>query len=274
MPQQAKNWCFTVNSPTDQDQAVLENVEVSYIVWQYEQGTNVHIQGYVQFPRRLSLRQVKDLLISRAHYEVARGSAEDNKAYCTKPETRLRPGGERGTISKQGARHDLVAFRDAIKSGANDALLINEHFNEYAKYHRVVERVRMAFRPPRTWEMDVTVYWGRSGSGKTRRSFEEAGDSTYFLSKGDSNQITWWDGYEGQNSVVIDDFYGWLPWSFILRLLDRYPFNVQVKGGSIPFTSRRIFITSNSNPNTWYKNVPNNDMTPLLRRINKIEEMN
>ena len=173
-----------------------------------------------------------------------------------------------------GQRTDLCAFREKIKSGASDAILINDHFNEFVKYHRVIERVRMAFREPRNWEMDVNVFWGASGSGKTRRAFQEAGESHYFLSKGDNGQITWWDGYDGQTSIVIDDFYGWLPWSFILRLLDRYPFTVQVKGGAVPFTSRRIFITSNQHPQYWYKNVPNNDMTPLLRRINKIEEMN
>jgi len=269
-----KNWCFTINSPVPEDEVKLNTVEVQYMVWQVEAGTNIHIQGYVQLLSRKTLKGIKQFLVPRGHYEAARGSPEDNRTYCTKPESRVRPGMERGTIITPGQRTDLIQFRDAIKNGATDAQLINDNFNEYVKYHRVVERIRMAFRQPRNWEMDVKVFWGRSGSGKTRRAQEEAGDSFYFLSKGDNGQITWWDGYEGQNSVIIDDFYGWLPWTFVLRLLDRYPFNVQIKGGSVPFTSHKIFITSNSNPNTWYKNVPNNDMTPLLRRITEINEMN
>lgn len=56
----------------------------------------------------------------------------------------------------------------------------------------------------------------------------------------------------------------------MLRLLDRYPFNVQFKGGSLPFTSKKIYITSNQEPRTWYKNVPNEDYTPLIRRITTI----
>lgn len=272
---QSKNWVFTINSPTDEDSQKLQDVEVNFVIWQYEQGTNLHIQGYLQAKRKLTLRGIKNLLIPRAHYEIARGTPEENIQYCTKPDTRVRPGGRRGVPTRMGQRSDLLSFNDAIKSGAIDASLINDHLNEFYKYYRAIDRVRMAFRPARNWEMVVKVFYGQSGSGKTRRAFEEAGESNYFVSKGDSNQITWWDGYHGQDSVIIDDFYGWLPWSFMLRLLDRYPFTVQIKGGTVPFTSKTIYITSNEHPRHWYKNAPNgNDLTPLLRRITEINEMN
>jgi len=76
---------------------------------------------------------------------------------------------------------------------------------------------------------------------------------------------TWWDGYSGQPVVVIDEFYGWLGYDFLLRLLDRYSFAVETKGGSVSFTSKLVIFTSNKPPSEWYRNIQ--DLGPLLRRI-------
>lgn len=274
MVNSAKNYCFTINNPTAEEEAHLSTIEVGYIVYQVERVTTEHIQGYVQFLTRKTLLAAKRAICARAHIEISRGSPADNEAYCTKPDSRVRGPVRRGTLSQQGQRNDISHFVAKIKSGAKDADIINEYPLEFLKYARQIDRVRNAFQEQRNWEMEVYVYWGRSGSGKTRRATEEAGASIYYVSKGDDKQTTWWDGYNGQTSVILDDFYGWLPWSFILRLLDRYPFAVQIKGGTVNFTSKKIFITSNSPPQNWYKNIPNNDMTPLLRRITQINEMN
>lgn len=270
---QARNWTFTLNNPSQQevDELKLEKPEVQYIVFQKEKTSTEHIQGYVQFRLRQRLASVKRILnCPRAHLEAARGDANSNIAYCTKAETRIEEPFHMGEPVQQGQRTDLSAFNLGIINGLNDKQLIELHMNCFYRYSRVVDRVRSAYREPRNWLMTNKVFWGPSGSGKTRRALEEAGTDFYFVSKGDTNQSTWWDGYCGQQTVIIDDFYGWLPWSFMLRLLDRYPFNVQFKGGSIPFTSKTIIITSNTAPDTWYRNIPNNDMTPLLRRITEI----
>jgi len=125
---------------------------------------------------------------------------------------------------------------------------------------------------PRSTKPTVKVFWGPSGSGKTREAVGDNPSDCYIVSRPDTGRPLWWDGYNTQPRVVLDDFYGWIPWSYLLQLLDRYPFQVEVKGGKVHFNSENIFITSNSHPNTWYKNVPNYDMTPLLRRIDEIKE--
>ena len=53
--------------------------------------------------------------------------------------------------------------------------------------------------------------------------------------------------------MVLDDFYGWIKFDEMLRLLDRYPLLVETKGGTTHFTSRFIHITSNKHPSSWYK---------------------
>lgn len=270
----SKYWTFTINSPTESDEEVLQTIDVRFIIWQYEQTTNLHIQGYVQLNRAVTLKTVKKKINERAHFEIAKGTAEQNIEYCTKLETRVRPGGRRGEPIGQGQRRDIEAFVKLVRDTTTDNQLIEQHPLPFLKYCRAIDRIRNAYITPRDWEMQNVVYWGQSGTGKTRRAHQEAGADCYFVSKGDSNQHTWFDGYMGQNSVILDDFYGWLPWNFILRILDRYPFAVQYKGGSRQFTSRSIFITSNVPPEKWYKNIPNDDITPLMRRLNKIEEMN
>lgn len=213
----------------------------------------------------------KERISNRSHLEPAKGSPEQNRTYCSKPETRLRGPYEFGTIRMgQGTRRDLLEFNQGIREGMTNKQLIETYTQQFYKYYKVIDHVRMVYTEKRSWPMENIVYWGDSGSGKTRRALEEAGDSVYFVSKGDANQSTWWDGYEGQNTVILDDFYGWLPWTFMLRLLDRYPFSVQYKGGSREFISKKIIITSNTAPETWYKNIPNNDFTPFRRRLTNV----
>lgn len=271
--ERSRNYCFTINNPTPATIESLQQLaaQVRYIIFQEERGANGtnHIQGYTQFHTPLSLNGAKRRIHERAHLEIARGSPEQNIQYCSKEETRIQGPYTYGTPITQGKRSDLSAFAISIKDGMTDINLLEQYTNQYFRFHRVIDRIRLMSRAKRTWEMAVKCIWGPSGFGKTRLANTEAGEDVFYLSKGDSTQSIWWDGYNGEQSIIIDDFYGWLPWTFILRLLDRYPFNVQFKGGSMPFTSKKIFITSNQEPRTWYKNVPNDDYTPLLRRINE-----
>lgn len=74
----------------------------------------------------------------------------------------------------------------------------------------------------------------------------------------------WWDNYDGQENVVIDDFYGWLPYDNLLRICDRYPLLCEIKGGQVNFLAKRICITSNNTPAQWYKNVV---LAAFIRRV-------
>lgn len=65
----------------------------------------------------------------------------------------------------------------------------------------------------------------------------------------------WWDNYNGEAVVVLDEFYGWLPYDTLLRLCDRYPLLVESKGGQIQFSATTLIITTNKRPDKWYNNV-------------------
>ena len=70
--------------------------------------------------------------------------------------------------------------------------------------------------------------------------------------------------------VVLDDFYGWLKYSQLLNLLDRYPMQVEVKGAKREFLAKEIIITSNKSPVEWYDS-EKVDIAPLLRRLDLVK---
>jgi len=94
--------------------------------------------------------------------------------------------------------------------------------------------------------MDVTVVYGPTGTGKSRMCNEDY-DNPYWKQRG-----KWWDNYAHQETVCLDEFYGWLQWDVLLRLCDRYPLLVETKGGQIQFASKRLVFTSNTEPSKWY----------------------
>ena len=70
----------------------------------------------------------------------------------------------------------------------------------------------------------------------------------------------------GHEVVIIDEFYGWLPFDLLLRVCDRYPLLVETKGGQTQFVAKVIVITSNSLPSNWYKSAY---FPSLVRRVTK-----
>jgi hypothetical protein len=108
------------------------------------------------------------------------------------------------------------------------------------------------------------VYHGPPGTGKTRKALEE--NKEYYLLDNSGGPV-WFDGYEGEETLVIDDFYGWIKYNFILRLLDGHPCRLPIKGGFTYAGWTTVIITSNVHPDSWYKC----DTQAMHRRITSID---
>ncbi len=97
----------------------------------------------------------------------------------------------------------------------------------------------------------TTVFWGDTGTGKTKRVYEEQKfEDVYKLDV--SNTGVWWNGYTGQKVLLIDDFYGWIRYGQLLNILDGYPLRLDIKGDFTIAKFERVYITSNEHPNMWY----------------------
>ena len=68
---------------------------------------------------------------------------------------------------------------------------------------------------------------------------------------------------------MVDDFYGWLPIDQILRICDRYPLLLPIKGSHVQFQAQTIIFTSNKPWTEWYKNMLPEHVPALQRRIDE-----
>lgn len=81
----ARSWCFTVNNDTYEDFETFMSHTFKYCIIGFEVGEEgtPHMQGYVQYHEAKSLKKMKKIL-PRAHLEIAKGNAEQNRKYCSK----------------------------------------------------------------------------------------------------------------------------------------------------------------------------------------------
>ncbi len=165
-------------------------------------------------------------------------------------------------MPKQGRRTDIHEIRELIKEGKN--------FREIAEVATSYQALRGAqmllatLEIPRTWRTRVYWFWGPTGTGKTRTAYElfpKLWTSCF-------DKLKWWEGYDGHKIVLLDNFRTEAcSASYLLKLLDRYPFKVENKGSSRQMLADVIVITCPFPPhNIGWKN---EDYAQLMRRIDQ-----
>lgn len=268
----ARNWVFTLNNPLVED-ATFGVKGAKYLFWQVEKGATgtVHLQGVMVLRSGCTLTALKRR-IPGAHLEEMSGTLDQAIHYSSKPHdgcvckhcvaARLLPDdgvvagpfsfGEKPAV--QGKRTDIDNAMEMIRAGKREREIAETEPGVWLRYNRSLEKYRRLLTPNRTQPTKSLALWGPPGSGKSKRAFEEGSDSQFWVVRPkESRGAVWWDGYESQDVVVIDEFYGWMSRDLVQRLCDRYPLNVETKGGSVAFTSPRIIFTSNKHPKTWWK---------------------
>lgn len=84
--QKSRYWCFTINNPPS-DLTFLEKVpKMSYIIYQLEKVSVLHVQGYIEFMYQVRFAHLKKY-IPGGHYEVRKGSQQQAAGYCEKSES-------------------------------------------------------------------------------------------------------------------------------------------------------------------------------------------
>jgi len=159
----------------------------------------------------------------------------------------------------------LVKLYADLKEKRSLKEISNDHFGAFIKFQRGITAYNYVNDTPRNWESEVYVYWGATGTGKTRKVHEE-NPNVWVHTDG-----PWFDGYQGEEAVLFDDFHGGvfkLP--YLLKLLDRYPMRVPIKGGFVQWKPKRIYITSNLDPDTWFYNAHEEHKNALKRRFKEV----
>ncbi len=269
---QWKYWVFTDFKPKHW---LKMPKRVIYITWQLEKCPDtgrLHHQGYLELNRSMRMTWVKKMLEGEPHVEARKGSQMQAAEYCHKKETRVDGPWELGTKSAgQGARTDIVAYRDAIKKGKRKRELIDEMPVMMCKYPRFYNLVREQTRPRRTKELEVILAVGKTRIGKSQWGADKWATNPEYFTLPMCNGTQWYDGYDGHKIVQIDEFTGKMRLDVCLQLLDKYPTRAPVKCAFTWWMPDIIYLTSNVPPWKWYKWIGREDQRDALKhRFTKV----
>lgn len=254
-----RHWVFTFNNPAVTGDAYISSLagkeNVRYAIFQKEvgEGGTPHFQGYLELKKQTRFNAVKRLLGPFAHIEPRRGTREQAKQYASKDDTRVEGPWECGEWRQaaQGQRVDLQAAIATIQQSRDLTVVAREHPREWVRFHRGFESLYARTQPRREIApIEVILLYGKTGTGKTKRAFRE-----YPALYRKAPDTRWFDGYENQEVLLLDDFAGRaskMSLTYLLQLLDIYPLDVEVKGSYRPLLVKKIIITTNIHPALWY----------------------
>lgn len=255
----SRNYCFTINNPEEVigvPKVPTWNPEkMSYLGYSLERGEDGvrHWQGYVELLESVKLTTVKKYLeCDWAHLEARKGTAKQARDYCFKHDkTYEGTCDEHGTLSQQGKRTDLneAVLKIKNKEWTKVQDILEENPTLYYQYGRVLEKALKIYAKKRENKAPEVLLWiGETGTGKSKKAYE---DYPELYNKPKTNE--WWEGYEGEETVLFDDFRGEIEVGEMLSILDRYPYTCNVKGSSTQLRATRFIITTNDDPRTWAK---------------------
>jgi hypothetical protein len=196
------------------------------------------------------------------HIEAAKGTPQENRQYCSKDGNWE----EQGDIPQQGKRRDL----DQVRSWLKERIPVRRALEDASSLQSFQFYLKWKSHFPRQRESPPKVYWiyGASGIGKSRKA-DTMGTNRFWQ----DTSGRWFDGYDPDyhDTVVFDDLRpDTFPFNYLLRLLDRYPLQVQCKGGYIDWRCSNIVITTLKEPKSFVPEYERDQERQLLRRIHEV----
>lgn len=234
--------------------------DTSYIKGQLERGSEtgyLHWQLLVVFNKKKSLPGVKKLF-GNVHAELTRSEAADD--YVWKEDTRA---GEPFELGSKPIQRNSKPDWDRVWDAATTGNILEVPSDIRVRHYTSLRRIQSDHSKPTGMERTCAVYWGNTGTGKSRTAWRDAGVEAF--PKIPTSKF--WDGYAGHEHVVIDEFRGGIDISHLLRWLDRYPVVVETKGSSVVLKAKKIWITSNLHPREWYPGLDDLTYAALERRL-------
>lgn len=242
---------FTPYLPTD----------VCYTKGQLELGAGgfLHWQFIAVFTKNVRLAAVRKLY-GHFHAELTRSDAA--MEYVWKDDTRVE--GTQFEIGKLAHKRNSKTDWEAVWECAVKNQVLEIPVATRFAHYRTIKQISKDYLAPIAIEREVRVFWGATGTGKSRRAWEEAGIDAYPKDP----RTKFWDGYQSHEHVVIDEFRGAIDVAHLLRWFDRYPVIVEQKCTATTLAARVIWITSNLDPRLWYPDIDVLTKEALLRRLN------
>lgn len=212
------------------------------------------------------LEPVRDLRAALAYVQK-----EDTRVPDEKPLVK----GEISPGPGQGHRSDLDELRTRILQGQEtaDELILSD--SSAWRHSRLVgdlvgarDRSR---QEGKLRDVQVRAVFGDTGTGKTSAAIQG------LQALGSVCRVTHWgsgafDGYDGQDSIIFDEFAGQPPLTELLTWLDTYPVALPARYRPRQAAFVRVVLCSNAPPWDWYRYAPKAQRAALARRLHLVEE--
>lgn len=238
-----------------------------------DKAGKLHAQFAVAFTAKVRSPQARDILGDGfggffGWLQPARSEAVWD--YVTKLETRVAEIPAFGDMSsEQGNRTDLDVVYADIANGMSIWEVMDKYTRTFARNHGAISKLCAMYDKPRPYgDCHVEIWYGVTGSGKSHKAYHTFPDAYRKTVPG-----KWWEGYRGQKDVIFEEFNPEedkeLRLPELLKILDKYPYQVEIKGASMQLKANRFIFTTNIDPRGWYNGHP--QQAALHRRINKVK---
>ena len=215
----ARNWCFTINNYRDVPKELPQGPpQVVYLCFGKEVSQNgtPHLQGFVSFKNAVYRPSRFFEQYGQGHFEMARGSADQNAEYCGKdgdftefgnrPQNRADQGHHGDQGGRRGGQLEIDRWEEAwslAKEGKVEEIPADIRLRHYTTIIKVGAKYKKT--PEKLAELDNIWIVGPPATGKSTYVHEKYPGA---YKKGFSK---WWCGYrdddEGHRTVLLDDLH-------------------------------------------------------------------
>lgn len=238
-------------------------------------GKTPHAHIAIFFPRQVTCHPAwkERYGLERAHFEPVLGTMSDAWDYIYKRGKDRETGLDRDPhreewgehvdeafsfgdahARRQGKRTDIDGAVDSIVAGATMSEIAAAHPVQTVKYHRGFSSLIQLLQKPRHLDMmpRCIVLHGATGSGKSARAWALSGTFPTGMFMKVASMEKWWDGYEGQEAIFLDEFRGAMTITDFLQMVDIHPWRSQSKGCSVHMQADTFIICSPNPPAKWW----------------------
>lgn len=205
-----------------------------------------HFQIYICFKRAYRWNALKKILGDEPHFEKA---IVNDWNYELKDMDYIIENNSQGKRNDLAKINGITKIRDAVDE-------LNYQGIRHAELRLKYKEEQRKFKPEVIWIS------GETGVGKSKYVYDKHDDVFVPIN------FKWWEGYDAHEVVIIDDFRkDFCKFHELLKLLDRYPYRVETKGGSRQLLAKFIYITSPYSIEETFCNRSDEDINQLYRRV-------
>ena len=273
MSQRSRGWVYTVwmdgeegrRDPDAIVQAIEDGItrddKVEYAIFGMEESPETgrkHLQGFVYWTNAVTGRGAQGrlgLVSGEFHAEAQRGTHAQASDYAKKDcEVVVLHGEIPDPADRKESAWDYILVM--LENGATDSEIMRAYPAHFGRCKSGIAGMRMELLAEKlnTWrEVEVEYIWGPTGTGKTRGVLESVDSPQDVYRVTDYSHP--FDGYRGQQTLLLEEFRSSLPIEQMLVYLDGYYHELPCRYSNKVSGWNKVFIVTNIPMDKQYRSV-------------------